>query len=121
MALGLIEVFGFTTSVIVADAVAKAGDVKIVALDRNKPAAGEAAKVPLVMMVKFEGGVAEVEAALEAGVAEAKKRDLFITSHIISRPEEDTMRFAQINALGRDKLNIPGADNVENRDALFQV
>ena len=60
MALGLIEVFGFTTAVVVGDAVAKAGNVRIVALDRNKPAAGDAAKVPLVMMVKFEGGVAEV-------------------------------------------------------------
>ena len=40
MALGLIEVFGFTTAVVVGDAVAKAGNVRIVALDRNKPAEG---------------------------------------------------------------------------------
>ena len=37
MALGLIEVYGFTTAVVVADAVAKAADVRIVALDNNKP------------------------------------------------------------------------------------
>jgi len=34
MALGLIEVFGFTTAVVVADAVAKAADVTIVELDK---------------------------------------------------------------------------------------
>ena len=107
MALGLIEVFGFATSVVVADAVAKAGNVRIVALDRNKPAAGDAAKVPLVMMVKFEGSVSDVEAAMDAGIAVAKQRDLYITSHIISRPEESTCEFAKINALGRDKLNLP--------------
>ena len=48
---------------------------------------------------------AEVEAALEAGVAEAKKRDLYITSYVITRPEDSTMELAKINALGRDKLN----------------
>ena len=121
MALGLIEVFGFTTVVVVGDAVAKAGNVRIVALDRNKPAAGDAAKVPLVMMVKFEGGVAEVEAALEAGVAEAKKRDLYITSYVITRPEDSTMELAKINALGRDKLNAPQNLTAENRESLFQV
>ena len=104
MALGLIEVFGFTTAVVVADAVAKAGDVTIVALDRNKPANPDAARVPLVMVVKFEGSVAAVEAGLEAGVAEAKKRDLFIVSHVISRQAEDTEMLAHTNALGRDKL-----------------
>ena len=40
MALGMIEVFGFATSIVVADAMAKAADVKVVAIDKNKPAAG---------------------------------------------------------------------------------
>ena len=53
MALGLIEVFGFTTSIVVADAVAKAADVTIVALDKNKPANGDAAEVPLLMTIKL--------------------------------------------------------------------
>ena len=69
MALGLIEVFGFTTSIVVADAVAKAADVTIVALDKNKPANGDAAEVPLLMTIKFEGDVAAVEAGMQAGVA----------------------------------------------------
>ena len=52
-ALGMLEVFGFTTAVVAADAIAKAGDVEILALDRNKPANGDAAVVPLLMTVKF--------------------------------------------------------------------
>lgn len=52
MALGMIEVFGFATAIVVADAMAKAADVEIVAIDKNKPAAGDSARVPLVMAVK---------------------------------------------------------------------
>ena len=53
MALGMIEVFGFATAIVVADAMAKAADVKVVAIDKNKPAAGDAAKVPLVTQVRI--------------------------------------------------------------------
>ena len=54
MALGMIEVFGFATAIVVADAMAKAADVEVVAIDKNKPAAGDSARVPLVMAVKVE-------------------------------------------------------------------
>ena len=37
MALGMIEMFGYTTAILAADAAAKAGDVRIVAIDHNKP------------------------------------------------------------------------------------
>ena len=103
-ALGMLEVFGFTTAVVAADAIAKAGDVEIIALDRNKPANGDAAVVPLLMTIKFTGSVAAVEAGLEAGIKEAKDRDLYVTSKIISRVGEGTEKMAAINALGRDKL-----------------
>ena len=107
MALGLIEVYGFITAIVVADAVAKAANVKIVALDNNKPSPEviKTVKVPLVMVVKFEGDVAAVEQAAEAGIAAAKERSMFITSHIISRQESDTEKLAKRSALGRDKLN----------------
>ena len=56
MALGLIEVFGYTTAIVVADAAAKAGNIKIVNIDNNKPAAGDAAEVPLVITGLMRGG-----------------------------------------------------------------
>ena len=67
MALGMIEVYGFATSVVVADKMAKTADVEIVAIDKNKPANADSVEVPLVMVVKCEGDVAAVEAAVEAG------------------------------------------------------
>ena len=104
MALGMIEVYGFTTSIIVADKVAKTSDVKVVAIDKNKPANGDSAEVPLVMIVKFEGDTAAVESALEAGKAEAQKRGLYITSKIISRQSPEIEWFAHLGATGKDKL-----------------
>ena len=106
MALGMIEVFGFATSIIVADAAAKAGNVEVVALDKNKPANGDAAEVPLIMVVKLQGDVASVEQAVEGGSNLAKQRGLFITSYIIANEAEDTKKMAKINAVGRDKFNI---------------
>ena len=88
----------------VADAMAKAADVKVVAIDKNKPAAGDSARVPLVMAVKVEGSAAAVEAAVMAGKAEADKRDLYITHKVIARQSEDIEWFARLSALGKDKL-----------------
>ncbi len=107
MALGMIEVYGFTTAIVVADRVAKTAGVELVAIDKNKPAGGDSAEVPLVMIVKFEGDVGAVEAALDAGCQEAEKRGLYITSRIISRQSEEIEWFARLNALGKDKLREP--------------
>jgi microcompartment protein CcmL/EutN len=103
-ALGMIEVYGFATSIVVADAVAKAADVKVVAIDRNKPANADQCEVPLVMIVKFEGDPAAVEAAHDAGVAVAKERNLYITSKINSGLDPSVEWFAHLTATGRDKL-----------------
>ena len=104
MALGMIEVYGFTTSIVVADCVAKAADVKVVAIDKNKPAGGDSAEVPLVMVVKFEGNAGAVESAMEAGITEAKRRNLYITSKMIAGQSPEIEWFAHLEATGRDKL-----------------
>ena len=105
MALGMIEVCGFVTSIVVADAAAKAADVKILALDKNKPAAGDAAEVPLIMIVKIGGEVSAVEQAVEAGVREAKARGLYVTHHVIGREAEDTKKLSKLCAVGRDRFD----------------
>ncbi|MBO5788498.1 MAG: BMC domain-containing protein [Clostridia bacterium] len=103
-ALGMIEVYGFTTAIVVADRVAKCADVKIVAIDKNKPANADKVEVPLVMIVKFEGEAGAVESALEAGVAEAKRRNLYITSKLNAGFSPEAEWFAHLSALGKDKL-----------------
>ena len=104
MALGMIEVFGFATAIVVADAMAKAADVEVVAIDKNKPAAGDDARVPLVMAIKIEGSASAVEAAITAGKREAERRELYITHKVIARQSEDIEWFARLSALGKDKL-----------------
>ena len=66
-ALGMIEVYSFTTAVCAADAAAKAADVKVIAFDRNRPISPDV-PAPLVMEIKLEGSVAAVQAAVEARV-----------------------------------------------------
>ena len=105
MALGMIEVFGFATAIVVADKMAKAADIEVVAIDKNKPAAGDSARVPLVMAIKIEGSAAAVEAAIEVGKQEAEKRELYITHKVIARQSEEIEWFARLNALGKDKLS----------------
>ena len=104
MALGMIEVFGFATAIVVADAMAKAADVEVVAIDKIKPAAGDDARVPLVMAIKVEGSASAVEAAIMAGKREAEARELYITHKVIARQSEDIEWFARLSALGKDKL-----------------
>lgn len=116
-ALGMIEVYGFTTSVIVADTVAKAADVEVVAIDRNKPANADQCEVPLVMVVKFEGDPAAVQAAHDAGVAVAKERGLYITSKINAGLSSEVEWFAHLSAHGRDKLrNLPPPGQTEQKE-----
>ena len=103
-ALGMIEVYGYTTSIVIADTVAKAADVKVVAIDKNKPANADKVEVPLVMVVKFMGNAGAVKAALDAGVEEAKKRGLYITSEIIAGLDPQVQWFADLTATGKDKL-----------------
>ena len=76
-ALGMIEVYSFTTAVCVGDVAAKAADVKVIAFDRNRPISPDV-PAPLVMIVKIEGEVAAVRAAVEAGVAYAKEKGKYI-------------------------------------------
>ena len=103
-ALGMIEVYGYTTSIVVADAVAKAADVTVVAIDKNKPANADQVEVPLVMAVKFMGSAGAVEAALQAGVDEAKRRNLYITSRVIAGLDDQVDWFANLTATGKDKF-----------------
>ena len=117
-ALGMIEVYGFTTSIIVADVVAKTADVKVVAIDRNKPANADKCEVPLVMVVKFMGDPSAVAAAHDRGVAEAKSRNLYITSKIIAGLDPSVEWFAHLTATGRDKLRYPKTAKVEEAPAV---
>jgi microcompartment protein CcmL/EutN len=105
MALGLLEVYGFSTAIACADAAAKAAGVKVVAMDKNKPAGGDSVAVSLIMQIKLSGDVSAVETAVEAGAECAKKRGLFVASHVIARETEAALKMAALNDVGKDKIN----------------
>lgn len=103
-ALGLVEVYSFTTAVCVADIAAKTADVKIIAFDRNRPLSPDV-PAPLVMVVKMEGSVSAVKAAVEAGVNYAKEEGKYIVSHVIPNPGTDVEKMAYLLDINRDKYN----------------
>ena len=107
-ALGLIEVYSFSAAVHVADIAAKAADVRVIAMDRNRPTS-KTAPTPLVMLVKIEGTVSAVRAAVDAASSFAKDNGKFIVSHVIPNPGESVDKMAYLMYINRDKYskNMP--------------
>ncbi len=103
-ALGMFEVYSFTTAVCAADAAAKAADVQIAAFDRNRPVKTDV-PAPLVMEVKLTGDVSAVQAAVEAGCAYAQRQGRLIVSHVIAHPDSQTEKLAYRMDINRDKFN----------------
>ena len=99
-AVGLLEVFGLVAAFAAGDAACKAANVTIEAFDRNKPANADALPVPLVILVKLRGSVSDVKMAMEAGARAAEEISGVVAQHIIARPEADTEKMLQINAIG---------------------
>jgi len=107
-ALGLIEVYSFTSAICVADIAAKAAEVKVIAMDRTRPLSPDV-PAPLVMLVKLEGSVAAVRAAVDAGVQYAKDKGTYIVSHVIPNPGQDMEKMAFLLDINKDKYskNMP--------------
>ncbi|MBE7045023.1 MAG: BMC domain-containing protein [Ruminococcaceae bacterium] len=103
-AVGIIEMFGFVCAIKAADAAAKAADVKVIAIDSNKPANAEKEEVPLIMCVKVQGSVSAVEAAVAAASETARNCTGLIQAHVIPRPTEDAEKMALRSSVGRDRL-----------------
>ena len=98
-AVGLLEVYGLVTAFAAADAACKAANVTIESFDTNKPANAEALKVPLLVLVKLRGSIADINAAMEAGEKAAMAMGGVLSKHIIPRPMEDTEQMLRISAI----------------------
>lgn len=103
-ALGMLEVYSFTTAVCAADIAAKAADVKVIAFDRTRPGS-EHVPAPLVMQMKIEGDNASVKAAIEASKAYAEDEGMYIISSVIPRPGDGTEKMAYLLDVNKDKYN----------------
>ncbi len=77
-AIGLVETVGLSAAVVAADAGLKTAGVSIIGFERTNGAG--------MMVVKFRGDVAAVQAAVEAGVGAAEKLSAMVIGHVIPRP-----------------------------------
>lgn len=119
-ALGLVEVYSFTTAVCVADVAAKTADVKIIAFDRNRPLSPDV-PAPLIMVVKMEGSVSAVKSAVEASVEYAKSEGKYVTSHVIPNPGTDVEKMAYLMDINKDKFNKKLPKSFLGKDAEIGV
>ena len=100
-AVGILEVFGLVCAFMAADAVCKAGNVRLEPFDKNKPANADSLPVPLLVTIKFRGSISDVEAAMEAGERMAKSLTGVVQKHIIPRPTEDTEKMLKLCAFDK--------------------
>lgn len=82
MAIGVFELESECVCFVALDAAAKAADVKIQAVERNRLGAGAC--------VKMRGTVSNVKAAMEAALDVAGARTKIISHTVIAAPSEDT-------------------------------
>ena len=100
-AVGFVEVYGLVAAFVAGDAGCKAANVHMEVFDRNKPAHPEKLKVPLIVLVKFRGDVAAVQAAVEAAIEAAEKVSGVVTSYIIANPEPGTEKMLKLSGLDK--------------------
>ena len=101
-AVGILEVFGLATAFVAGDAGCKAANVTLEVFDKNKPANADSLPVPLLVTIKYRGSVADVNAAMEAGLEAAKRMAGVVQHHIIANPEEGTEKMLKISALDKN-------------------
>ena len=82
MAIGVFELESECICFVALDAAAKAANVRIQAVERNRLKAGAC--------VKMRGSVSDVKAAMEAALDAAKGRSKVVTHTVIAAPTEDT-------------------------------
>ena len=98
-AVGLIEIYGLATALYAIDAACKAADVTVEYIDKNKPANADKLEVPLLIVIKFEGTVSDVEMAIDAGIRAANKISGVSCSYVIPRVDEGIKGFVDTSCI----------------------
>lgn len=102
-AVGFVEVYGLVAAFVAGDAGCKAANVRLEVFDRNKPANADKLPVPLIVLVKFRGNVADVKEAVEAASKAANQISSVLSTHVIANPESDTEKMLKISGLDKDR------------------
>jgi hypothetical protein len=88
-ALGLVETRGLVAAIEAADAMVKAADVRLVAVEQT---------VAALMTVEVVGEVAAVRAAVDAGRRAAERIGVVVSTHVIARPDPDVRLMQGLDA-----------------------
>ncbi len=107
-ALGILELCGYSTALLAMDSMCKAADIRVVAIDFNKPAAADLDKIPLLAQIKFVGRVDDVKAALEAGISKAENYNSSeeILGRVIPNYDEGLTGLIKISNIKKDNRNL---------------
>ena len=95
-ALGLLEVCGYSTALLAINTMYLNADIRVLAIDFNKPAVADLDKIPLQVQIKFTGSVSQVEWAMACGVETANKynEEDEIIAHVIANAHEGMSKLA---------------------------
>lgn len=122
-AVGFVEVYGLVAAFVAGDAGCKAANVRLEVFDRNKPANADKLPVPLIVLVKFRGSVADVREAVAAASEAAGKITSVLSTYVIANPERDTEKMLKISGLDKDRrAPAPAKKTEDDGDAgMFEV
>ena len=97
--LGLIEVVGLVGAIEAADTAAKAANVKVLECELTKGGG--------MVVVKIEGEVSAVTAAVEAAVMAAERLTTVVSKLVIARPSEEVAKLVSVDELEPEEEPAP--------------
>ena len=117
-ALGMIETIGLVSAIEAADAGLKAADVRLLGTDYVRGG---------LVMVRFEGDVAAVQAAVAAGSESAKRVGRVYSAHVIPRALPEVFCMARtkrttcwaLRDLGETTQLMPLSSNMDEYSVRF--
>lgn len=89
-ALGMIETIGLVGAIEAADTALKTAEVEIV--NRHIVKGG-------IVTVELSGDVGAIKVAVEAGAEAARRLGVFVSSHVIARPDEMVSKMIEENSI----------------------
>lgn len=118
--LGLVEISGMSTALVVADAMAKSANIKIIGIENSKGLG--------YMTIKITGDIGAVNAAVSAGKQVGITHNHFVSSKVIPRPsdfvykvfgtiKEETVKTENsLTDCESSELKKEADDNLENKE-----
>lgn len=97
--LGLIEVVGLVGAIEAADTAVKAANVRVIDYELTKGGG--------MVIVKIEGEVSAVKAAVDAAVMAAERLTTVVSQLVIARPSEEVAKMVEVEELVPEEETAP--------------